>query len=395
MSLIYIFFGFIGGFICDVNFNGVNFWLSQLKISRIGLGIVCSSCIPYAFSSMFYVLVARMRENKRVGKYFSFKSLTLVCQIILGLLVILIGQVNPKKTLVSIFIICFFISLFHTIEDSLFANFRTSIPLARQDAASGLYVIGYKIGTAFSGLLCMGFIDVISWKKIFSMLGIVILIFPIFLLCSFKNKEISSYVRVSDTKQEPKNFFQGLMRIELKVLLGLILISLFFRSTYNMVVPMLNVFFLEHGFLAKQIMLYGKWIGALGSILGSFLGYKILCKFSIKTVMHITLLLSGLSHIFLIFPQSRNIYWLICITVVTSITSGINTCVYTTFITRMSSHLKLGILYPLCQSIANISRALLPIVSGLLIYYLGWNKFFCISIGISLICLLVIKIRFV
>lgn len=386
MNFISIFFGLVSGLIFDVNTSGLNFCFSKLEINYVTLGVIYATCFPYALSSFLYPVILRLRLHPRIGKFFQLFPLLIICQIILACLITCIGYCNLKISLHKVMALSFCIASFQAIQDSLFANFRIAMKESKQAAASSTYVIGYRIGMIIASCIIMLGADFMSWNKIFFIFGAISFSFPVFTFFIYKTVgNFNDELLAADKGCSFETFSKQIISLGLKSLAAMFLISFLFRATNNMIIPMLNNFLLQKGFFAKEIMLYSKWLGSIGSLIGSFIAHYFLVKFSVKRVMIfsglLTSFLQGLWLMNNIIPHS--IIMLICATLATSIASGMGMSAYTAFITKFASERKIPALYPICQSFLSMSRAIFPIFSGIIIINFGWGAFFIVSIALG------------
>jgi PAT family beta-lactamase induction signal transducer AmpG len=393
-NIIVLLFGFISGFTVLITGHVLNFWLAKNKISSELIGLLSIVSIPYAFNFLWSPIVDRYKIpylSKNFGHRYSW---IIILHFFMAIFIFLLSLCDPSQ---NIGILCFFallVSFFSSTKDSVLNAWRSEILEGEnQGAATGLYIFGYRIGLLISSSLTIYISSFISWSLIYKAYSLIVLFFPISFYFFYKCEGGQSALRASDFSF--KSFINYIL-LEYRGIASFILILIFlitYKLPDNLLNSMINIFVLEFHYNEYEIASIGKFLGFFGSIIGGFIAGYFLDKTTIKK----TLLIFGTLHSFsLLFFLSliyfgHNLIIYILVIGFQSITGGMAMASYISYITSLCRGEYRATQYSVLSSMMGLSRSLFPVISGYIVKYFGWTKFYIIIFIVSIPSIIMIK----
>ena len=372
--------GFTSGFTLLLAGGTLNFWLASKHIDLKLIGLFSLTNLPYAVKFLWAPLL---------DKILAAKSKIMVLLIINFLLIsnlLTLGSFSPNTNLLEIAVCSFVVSFFSASQDIVLGNLRINILKPKEHGpAGGIYNFGYRIGMVFSGSGAIYLSDLLSWRMIYSISGIILAIasFAISLFIVFlQKKEITRDSKnIFDITSKDTHHHGEEKTLNVKSLTILLIFLVWYRLADDMIVQMLNPLLLSLEYSNIDIATFGKLCGTIGTIIGSIIASNMMLRISISDALLYFGISHCLAHTLLIIQYlvGKNIMVLFVTTAVESITGGMSMAAYMALITASCYGKWRGTQYALFTSMMGCSRTLFPSFSGIIVSYLGWKIFLCLA----------------
>lgn len=381
-------FGVISGFTLMISGNTLNYWLAEEQISIKTIGIFSIISIPYSINFLW----APIFDTKKFGvleKLIGSRvSWIFIIYVILSVFTFSLSLLDPGYNLILFAIISLMVALLSSAGDTVIGALRTEIiSKESQGAASGFYILGYRIGTLLSSSGAIYLSHYTSWNNIYKIFALFILLYPILIIINAR--KINFYSTQESTHYEQtinkKYTFISLINAILKpvgswyfiafVLLFLIL----YRLPDNFINAMLNPFLLHLEYDELEIATIGKFFGISGAIVGGVIASFVMRKNkNITKTLLIFGILHAISHSLFIVQEmyGKNINILLIITGFESISGGMAMTAYIAFISSLCQGKFRATQYSFFSSMMGLSRSILPSISGYIVTAYGWQNFF-------------------
>lgn len=385
-------YGLINGMGLLLSGNTLNFWLASFEVDIKIIGLFSLIALPHAFKYFIALFIDKFSFLN--SKFKPYQSWIVLSQIILIIMLLIMGFLNPREDLVLIAITGFFISLAAVIQYIILNGNRIQIlKESKQGAGSAIYNIGYRLGMFFTGAGVIFISSYITWQNIY--LGLALIYSILSLMIHHYYTEPEALEQNSWFKKE-ESLFHNIFLSPIKHFYGfknfiwIILFVLLYQLSDTMLMTMLNPFLLNKNYNAEEIASASKLCGLVMVVVGGFAGGFIVDKIGIRK----SLLSFGFFHVlgyimFIIFCSiEKNIAALYFITWYVALTGGMSTTAYISFISGLSRGKHVTTLYALLSSVIGLSWVIFPAISGVVVSYSGWYNFFIILTIIGFLTLL-------
>ena len=387
-------FGFASGFPFLLVFSTLSLWLKETGFSLAVIGFFSLAKIPYSFKWLWspFVDEVKLPFLWRMGRRRSWALLT---QILVFVSILLMSSVNPIHHKNLMFILALLVSFSSATLDIVLDAIRverfTKEP-QKQEAASAMFVLGYRLGLIFSGAGALFLAEHISWNKVYALasLGSVVGLITIF---AIKEPEAEFKYSVQNTKNtDLKEFLKAAVLAPLKDLLKnkkwyLVLFLIFvYRMGDSYVAPMYLPFYSFLGFSKTEIAYITKIYGMAAAILGGLFGGLMINKTGILKGLYICGFLQGITTLLfsVLAVVGHNTNLLTVIIALENFTSGMATTALVAYISSLCNVMYTATQYALLSSFMSLARDLFAATSGILAQNVDWAIFFAVS---SLFCL--------
>jgi len=367
--------------------NTLNYWLAKEQIDIRTIGIFTIISIPYAINFLWAPIFDTVKLGFLTKAFGARVSWILLIYGVLAVFVFILSLFDPRQNLLYFGIIGFLVAFLSSTGDTVIGALKTEIiSKESQGAASGFYILGYRIGTLLSSSGAIFLSAYISWGTIYKLFTIIILLCPILLI--FHSKNINVYFD-KITIPYPKILYKKFKIIEfinaiLKQVGSWYFITLtlsfliLYRLPDNFISTIINPFLIHLEYNELEIASIGKFFGISGSIIGGLLASFIMNKRSIISALLIFGAVHAIAHSLFIVQEiyGKNIYLLITVIGIESITGGMSMAAYIAFIASLCHGRFRATQYSFFSSMMGLSRSILPSISGYLVAVYGWQNFF-------------------
>ena len=192
--------GFSSGLPILLIFSTLSLWLKSAEIDRSTITLFSWAGLAYSFKFLWAPVIDKLPIIILSNKFGHRKSWLIISQLMLMILLMGLGFVDPKYNLLLMAVIIVCVGFCSATQDAMVDTYRIeSAPQELQSAMSGTYIVGYRLGmiVAGAGSLFLAsffgaeeqFYNVSAWQKTYIIMAI---LQTIGVLCTLVSPEPSS-----------------------------------------------------------------------------------------------------------------------------------------------------------------------------------------------------------
>ena len=392
--------GFTSGLPYMLVFVTLGTWLAVIDIDLATIGFFAWIVLTYSLKFLWSPLV----DNFSIpffNKFGKRKSWIILMQILIIIFLFLISITDPLTNLSLFAKLAFFVAFFGSIQDIAIDAFRIEMSeIKEQGNLAASYQLGYRIAIllATSGALILA--SKTDWSFVYQLMSLFMLVGFVGLYLTPENKNTSlRQLSLSDSIFVPlKDFFN---RFGLYAALLLLSIISTYRLTDIMTGQIINPFYIQMGYTLEEIGFVVKTIALGASILGFFVGGKLIKSTGVNNSLIIGALLVMITNLFFAYIaiSEKSLASLSLVVALDSMAAGIVGTVNITFLTSLVSKQYTAVQYALFTSFMMLPGKILAGFSGLIIIKLGllfgddygWMSFFIITSALTIPSIFLIK----
>jgi PAT family beta-lactamase induction signal transducer AmpG len=378
--------GCISGLGIVITSATLNFWLAKEQVSNAEIGLFSLVALPYCINFIWSPILDRFKLPI-LGEIFGHRlGWVFLLQMTLGGAIFLLSLSSPLVNLMQVAFLAVIIAFISSTNDNLLNAIRSEIlPINAQGFASGIYIFGYRIGMLLgtSGAIYLSIY--LSWEKIYKIIAICFLIFPILLTILLSNKANKDF---RPTQLDLTNRFKNILNPigPISFIFSILVLLVLYRIADNFINTMINPFLLSLSFNEAEIATTGKLCGSIGSIIGGLLGGYLMRKLHIVQSLWYFGLIHTSSHVLLAIQAiiGKNLAFFFITSISESITGGMAMAAYIAFISSICKGQYKTTQQALFSSMMGLSRSIFPSISGFIASQYGWLNFFMITFLLSI-----------
>lgn len=386
--------GLMSGFTLMISGSTLNFWMSIEQIDLKTIGVFALVSLPYAINFLWAPVFDTFKLSILEKNFGQRISWVILLQVLLSIIVYMMSMVNPKLNIGFFAVLALIISFLASAQDTVLGALRTEmISRNQQNAVSGTYIFGYRIGMLLSGYGAIYLNGYVNFGIIYELFSLVVLIFPVILivLSHYINHEVTlNKPVINQNITYPEDFIAATKALIQNILKPIgsvyfIVIILAFLVTYrladNFIVVMINPFLIEVGYSTFEIANAGKLFGIISSIIGGLLASKLMKDKDIFSSLILFGSIHAVSHLVFILIEiyGKNIILLFFAVGLEGISGGMTMAAYMAFIAALCHGKFRATQYSFFSSMMGLSRSVLPAISGYIVAIAGWKFFFVFS----------------
>ncbi len=387
--------GFASGLPLLLTLSVLSYWLAKIGVDKTTIGLFALVSIPYSFKFCWSPIIDKVPLGI-ITKYFGQRrGWALLCQCILMLSIIALGQTDPHSHLEQTAILALIVAIASASQDIVIDAIRIEmLKENEQGAGAAMSVGGYRLGMLAAGGGSIILSDFINWDLIFFINSALVLIGVIAVLFA------DEYHQHIDKKQNFKQFMQYTIIepfTDFFAKQGAVIILLFivfYKYGDAFSGAMANPFYQEMGFSGLEIGATTKFMGLIMTLLGVFCGGIIVARFGIITALFLGGVFQALTNIFfVILANVGHDISLLNITIGTdNFTGGIGTAALVAYLSTLTNKHHTATQYAILSSFMASGRTILSSGSGFVASELGWTNFFILSIIMAIPALILLAI---
>ena len=365
-TLICSILGFSSGLPLYLLLSLIPIWLKSNEVDLKTIGIFSLLMFPYSWKFVWAPFLDayffRMIGRRRTWMFCT--------QIVLLTLIAMLADVDPRKEMGLVSVICLLISFFSASQDIVIDAFRREILSdAELGFGNSINVNFYRLSALVPGSLALILSDIVSWTVVFWVMAVFML--PGLLLTIFV-KEPKIYHEVNSLKDaiiDP--FIEFFNRRKLSGMMIFLLFLVLYKVGDSMATALITPFYKDIGFTNTEIGVTAKIIGTSATVIGALLGGIIMMKIGINryNISVLSLAVAG-----------------------EYLGVGLGTAAFTAFIARETNPAFTATQFALFTSIAAIPRVFCNSMTGFMVEHMGWFLFFLLCTIIALPGLLLVKV---
>ena len=392
--------GFTSGLPYMLVFVTLGTWLAVIDIDLATIGFFAWIVLTYSLKFLWSPLVDNF-SIPFLNIFGKRKSWIILTQVLIIIFLYLISITDPLTNLSLFAKLAFFVAFFGSIQDIAIDAFRIEMSeIKEQGNLAASYQLGYRIAIllATSGALILA--SKTDWSFVYQLMSLFMLVGFVGLYLTPENKNTSlRQLSLSDSIFVPlKDFFN---RFGLYAALLLLSIISTYRLTDIMTGQIINPFYIQMGYTLEEIGFVVKTIALGASILGFFVGGKLIKSTGVNNSLIIGALLVMITNLFFAYIaiSEKSLASLSLVVALDSMAAGIVGTVNITFLTSLVSKQYTAVQYALFTSFMMLPGKILAGFSGLIIIKLGllfgddygWMSFFIITSALTIPSIFLIK----
>lgn len=396
-----ILLGFSSGFPLLLVFGTFNLWLKDAGVSLEVIGLFSLVKTPYSLKWAWSPIIDRVKLPLfcRLGRR---RGWALFTQLILMAAIWAMAVTDPIQQTMSMVIFAFIMVIASASQDIVLDAYRIeSFTPKEQGAGVGVFVLGYRLGTIFSGAGALYMASVMSWEDVYKIMAAAAIIGMLTIIFSREPKKEAQYV-------EPK--CRGTWRQRLECFMGravyepfadfmkrrdwlyILLFIFLYRMSDAYIGPMAYPFYDDLGFTKGEIATISKVFGVIATICGTLIGGIVVSRYGVMKALLYCGIFQGASN--LVFAVQaylgHNIYGLMVNITIENVASGMGVAAYVAYMSSLCNVAYTATQYALLSSLMSFARDVFAATSGYLAAIVSWPMFFVITTFMSIPGLLVL-----
>lgn len=366
--------GFSAGIPLALTAGTLQAWVSSENIDIKTIGLFNLVGLPYTYKFLWAPFMDRyfpkFLGRRRGWMFFS--------QVLLILAIVAMAFADPKQHIGLMAAIAVCVAFFSASQDIVVDAFRTeSLKPDEYGAASGVYILGYRLAMLTSGGVALIMADHMSWKSVYLLMAACV---GFGLLATLFSKEPLQKSLPPRTLKEAvvEPFLDYFKRSASVEILFFILI---YKLDTTLTMALMTKFFLDLGFTKTDIGVVIKTFGLVATIVGALLGGALVPYFGLGRSLFIFGVLQGLTTLlfyWMTFMAGDRIALIIAIAG-ENLASGMATAAYASFMMSLCNKRFTAFQYALLTSIMALPIKFIGGFTGFLQAAVGWQNYYLIA----------------
>lgn len=392
--------GFSSGFPFLLVSGTLALWLTDSGIGLEMIGFFSLVKTPYSFKWLWSPLVDRFNIPlfSKLGRR---RGWAVFSQILLLLSLLALASVEPAQSVYLLMFLALLTVFASATQDIVLDAYRVeSFDNRDQAAGTAMFILGYRIGSVFSGAVALLLATILTWNEVYVCMALGAVLGMVTILCSRepqKSKEQKLKFEGSFI-QRLKNFYQTAVKSPIADFITrpswfvVLLFIMLYKLCDAYMVPMTMPFYDAMGFTKGQIAFVTKFYGMAATIIGGILGGVIVNRFGIVKSLYLGSVLQGLTTLMYVWQAhaGNDLYLLMGTVSLDNLAGGMSTTAFVAYISSLCNTAYTATQYALLSSFMSLARDLLASTSGALVKVTGWSMFFVITTLMALPGLLIL-----
>ncbi|MCS7199640.1 MAG: MFS transporter [Caldimicrobium sp.] len=350
-------------------------------VDLVSIGLLSSASIFWSLKPLWAPLIDKYSQKKN---WMAFSLLGISTTIFL----LSLSNYDVSQLWLLLSLLTFFSALFDTALDGFIIDY---IPPEKLASANGLRLSAYRIALIFSGGVLTAISEYLQFKFIFQILAFISL-FAALLIITNKSLQVTSKPqKILSLKEQYLQPLKEIMEREKIVLIFL------FIATYKvgdaLLGGMIYPFWVDRGFSRLEIGLISGTLGSMLTIAGSLFGGFFVTKYGLRrSLLFLGFLqaFSNLGYTLVALPEIDK-KWVYLASAIESLTGGMGTSAFVTFLTFNSKREFSSTQYALFSTLFSLTMTFSRTISGWGASQLGYFNFFGLTFLIALLPLPLVR----
>ena len=396
-----ILLGFSSGFPYLLVFGTFNLWLKDAGVSLAAIGLFSLAKTPYSLKWMWSPIVDRVKLPlfNRLGRR---RGWALFAQI--GLFFALLGMAvtDPALHPWHMAVFAFLTVVASATQDIVLDAYRIeSFSNREQGAGVAVFVLGYRLGTIFSGAGALFMAAVMEWEDVYKIMALGALVGMVTILFSREPRKEEVWRPQGERASLAARAVRFLKNAVYNPLADFakrphwILVLLFvflYRMSDAYMAPMAYPFYDDMGFSKVEIASVIKVYGVIATIAGTLLGGLMVSRFGIMKSLLWCGVLQGVSNLVFVWQAyaGHNIYVLMATISVENVSGGLGTAAFVAYLSSLCNVAYTATQYALLSSFMSLARDIFAATSGFVADAVSWPVFFILTALMSVPALVIL-----
>lgn len=393
--------GFSSGFPLLLVFGTLNLWLKDAGVTLAVIGLFSLAKTPYSLKWAWSPIVDRFRLPL-FGRLGRRRGWALFTQIWLMSAICGMAMTDPAQTPLTMAVWALVTVVASASQDIVLDAYRIeSFSTREQGAGVAVFVLGYRLGTIFSGAGALFLAEVMSWEDVYKIMAFGAVVGMLTILFSKEPQKEENYNEI----RCEGNWHQRLRCFLNKAVVApfadfmkrqnwlLILVFVFlYRMSDAYIGPMMYPFYDDMGFSKREIASITKIYGVAATIGGTLLGGIVVNRLGLIRALLVCGVLQGVSNLVFVAQAyaGHNVYMLMATVAVENISGGMGTAAFVAYLSSLCNVAYTATQYALLSSLMSFARDVFASTSGFLAGSVSWGSFFVITTLMALPGMLVL-----
>lgn len=404
-----IFLGFASGLPFGVLADPLSAWLTEVGVSKTEIGLFALVSLPYSLKFLIAPFIDRLPLPLLTARFGRRRGWALVAQAVLIGALVLLGETDPRQSLVAIGVLATATAFASACQDVVLDAYRVESLEERQLAAGAAnMVFGWRIGQMVAGAGGLLLAEVLPWAVVYAIMAALVGVGVITILAAPEPAvRITEGARALEAagsrfldryRTLPPRLAQSLAWIYgacvcpfLEFLsrrgwLSILLFIMLYKFGDAVLAVMKVPFFLAMGFSKAEIAEVVKLFGFVATIAGGFIGGVVVARLGLMRGLLVCGVLMAVSNlVFLLQAWAGHDVTVLALTIsVENITTGMGTTAFVAYMSSLCNVAYTATQYALLTSLMAMSRTVLSSGAGWLADQVSWPTFFILSTAAAL-----------
>ena len=393
--------GFSSGFPYLLVFGTFSLWLKEAGVSLAAIGLFSLAKTPFSFKWLWSPIVDKVPLPLfcRLGRRRGWALFSQICLLfaILGMSI-----TNPALNPWHMAVFAFLTTVAAATQDIVLDAYRIeSFNSREQGAGVAIFVLGYRLGTVFSGAGALFMAAIMDWPDVYKIMSLGAFVGIFTILCSKENTEHGECLK----KHEDISFNNRTIRFIKNAVYNpladfvhranwfwILLFVFLYRMSDAYIAPMAYPFYDDMGFSKIEIASIIKVYGVIATIAGTLLGGLVVNKFGVIRSLFICGILQGFSNLVFVWLAycGHDLYVLMATISVENISGGMGTAAFVAYLSSLCNKSYTATQYALLSSFMSLARDVFAATSGFVAAKISWAMFFFATSLMSMPALLIL-----
>jgi PAT family beta-lactamase induction signal transducer AmpG len=375
-------------------------WLKESGLNHKTIGLFVVATIPYTFKFLWGPMVDRIKLPLLFDLLGQRRSWALVSQLALILMLLGLGNSDPKEYIFQTALWAFGVAFFSAIQDIAVESYRIEIIDEDQkgSAASSTY-LGYRVGMMASGAGALYLAAIFSWQTAYMLMAALVMIgvMTTFFSPSPPNFRVSPkpLPNTHSLSAQFKEWMRSTYGLPLKDLLRtldwrIVLAFIFFYKVGDTILSTMNTpFLVDLGFSKFEIANVSKFFGISAMMIGGIIGGIFLNRFGILSSLILCAILHILTSLMFVVQTFAGCDLNVLILTIgfENLSCGLGAASFIAYLSSLCRMPHTATHFALLSSFGSLARIVLSVFSGFMADLLPWSLFFTFTAIASLPCL--------
>lgn len=382
--------GFSSGFPLLLVVGTLNLWLKDAGVSLAVIGLFSLAKTPYSLKWLWSPIIDRVQLPffRHLGRR---RGWALFTQLWLAAAIWAMAVTNPAQSPMAMAVFAFIMVIGSASQDIVLDAYRIESFSAREQGAGvAVFVLGYRLGTMFSGAGALFLAAVMSWGDVYKIMMLGALLGMVTVLLSKEPRRDENFQEISCVgnwrerltcfmKKAVYDPFADFMKRPHWVLI--LLFVFLYRMSDAYIGPMMFPFYDDMGFSKREIAMITKVYGIAATIAGTLIGGIVVNRLGIMKSLLICGIFQGLSNLVFVAQAyaGNNIYMLMLTISVENISGGLGTAALVAYMSSLCNVAFTATQYALLSSLMSLARDIFAASSGYLVQAVSWPMFFVVT----------------
>jgi len=380
--LICVFTGFSSGLPLYVLIQLVPAWLKVEGVGLAEIGFFALVGLPYAWKFIWSPVMDRY-TLPFLGRR---RGWMLVTQLALLLSIAAMGFVKPDLSIWTVAYLAAAVAFFSASQDIVLDAYRRELlPDVELGLGNAIHVQTYRLAGLVPGSLALILADHLPWHMVFVVVAAFMAVGLVLTL--IVQEAISNPSPPKTLREAIVEPFREFADRQGPAAAALILAFMFlYKLGDSMATALQSAFFLETGFSLTEIGSVAKLAALVAATAGGLFGGVVMIKLGINRALWIFGVVQVVSILgFALLSVVGADLWLLgAVNGFEYLGVGLGTAAFTAFIARTTNPVFAATQFALFTALTAVPRNLAAAVTGLIVEYTGWTKFFLLCTALAI-----------